>query len=107
LCDIASEYNCTARTKSWAYQTDTTESGSARKRYGLRPSIHVKALLASALSREASCLSFSGISLGSVKLSVDNAGDGIDDGGVVEGRDDEDEDRDGSLMINEYLIFCY
>jgi hypothetical protein len=46
-------------------------------------------------------LSFSGTSLGSVKLSVDNAGDGIDDGGLMEGKDDEDEDRGDSLMINE------
>jgi hypothetical protein len=60
------------------------------------PSIHAKALLASALSLAASCLSFSVTSLGSAKLSVDSAGDGMtDEGGVVE----ESEGEDGSLML--------
>jgi hypothetical protein len=61
------------------------------------PSIHEKALLASALSLAASCLSSSVISLGSAKLSVDSAGDGMtDEGGVVEERDEGDDD---SLML--------
>jgi hypothetical protein len=60
------------------------------------PSIHEKAWLASALSLAASCLSSSVISLGSAKLRVDSAGDGMtDEGGVVEGREDEDD----SLML--------
>ena len=60
------------------------------------PSIHEKAWLASALSLAASCLSSSVISLGSVKLSVDSAGDGMtDEGGVVEEREGEDD----SLML--------
>jgi hypothetical protein len=60
------------------------------------PSIHAKALLASALSLAASCLSFSVTSLGSAKLSVDSAGDGMtDEGGVVE----ESEGEDDSLML--------
>lgn len=60
------------------------------------PSIHAKALLASALSLAASCLSVSVTSLGSVKLSVDSAGDGMaEESGVVEER----EDKDDSLMF--------
>jgi hypothetical protein len=60
------------------------------------PSIHEKALLASALSLAASCLSSSVTSLGSVKLSVDSVGDGMtDEGGVVEEREVEDD----SLML--------
>jgi hypothetical protein len=60
------------------------------------PSIHEKAWLASALSLAASCLSSSVISLGSAKLSVDSAGDGMtDEGGVVEEREGEDD----SLML--------
>lgn len=60
------------------------------------PSIHAKALLASALSLAASCLSVSVTSLGSVKLSVDSAGDGMaEESGVVEEREDEDD----SLMF--------
>jgi len=63
----------------------------------------MKALLASALSWAASCLSFSVTSLGSVKLSVDNAGDGTAEEGGVEERDEGCED---SLMltINGRLI---
>ena len=61
-----------------------------------QPSIHEKALLASALSLAASCLSSSVTSLGSVKLSVDNVGDGMtDEAGVVE----EGEVDDDSLML--------
>jgi hypothetical protein len=60
------------------------------------PSIHEKAWLASALSLAASCLSSSVISLGSAKLSVDSAGEGMtDEGGVVEEREGEDD----SLML--------
>jgi hypothetical protein len=59
-------------------------------------SIHEKAWLASALSLAASRLSSSVISLGSAKLSVDSVGDGMtDEGGVVEGREEEDD----SLML--------
>ena len=36
--------------------------------------------------------------MGSAKLKVDNAGDGTDEGGLVEGRDDDD--GDDSLMVN-------
>jgi hypothetical protein len=63
----------------------------------------MKALLASALSWADSCLSFSVTSLGSVKLSVDNAGDGTTEEGGVEERDEGCED---SLMltINGRLI---
>jgi hypothetical protein len=53
--------------------------------------IHEKAWLASALSLAASCLSSSVISFGSAKLSVDSAGDGMDEGGVVEEREEEDD----------------
>jgi hypothetical protein len=64
------------------------------------PSIHEKAWLASALSLAASCLSSSVISLGSAKLSVDSAGDGMaDEGGVVEEREGEDD----SLMLTSIL----
>ena len=60
------------------------------------PSIHEKAWLASALSFAASCLSSSVISLGSAKLRLESAGDGItDEGGVVEEREGEDD----SLML--------
>jgi hypothetical protein len=60
------------------------------------PSIHAKALLAFALSLAASCLSLSVTSLGSAKLNVDSAGDGMaEEGGVEEERDAEDD----SLMF--------
>ena len=60
------------------------------------PGVHEKALLASALSLAACCLSSSVISLGSAKLSVDSAGDGMaDEGGVVAEREEEDD----SLML--------
>ena len=59
-------------------------------------SVHEKAWLASALSFAASCLSSSVISLGSTKLRVDSAGDGMtDEGGVVE----DTERDDDSLML--------
>lgn len=64
-------------------------------------SLQRKALLASALSLAASCLSLSVTSLGSVKLSVDSAGDGTaEEGG--EGCED-------SLMltINEHRCEPY
>jgi hypothetical protein len=60
----------------------------------------MKALLASALSCAASCLSSSVTSFGSAKLRVDSAGEGAaDEGGVVEGRDGEDGDESLMLMI--------
>jgi hypothetical protein len=53
------------------------------------PSIQTKALFASALSLAASCLSLSVTSLRSDKLRVDSAGEGTEEGGVVEGGDGE------------------
>jgi len=54
------------------------------------PSVHEKALLASTLSLAAACLSSSVTSLGSAKLSVDSAGEGMaDEGGAVEEREGE------------------
>jgi hypothetical protein len=72
-------------------------------------SIHEKAWLASALSLAASCLSLSVISLGSAKLRVDSAGDGMtDEGGVVEEREEEDDSLMLTININTpsvvYLI---
>jgi hypothetical protein len=64
--------------------------------------IHEKAWLASALSLAASCLSSSVISLGSAKLSVDSAGDGMDEGGVVEEREEEDD----SVMLTINARWC-
>ena len=66
-------------------------------------SIPRKALLASALSRAASCLSSSETSIGSIKLRVERAGDGIEDGGVVGDKDEED--CGDSLMIVERAAF--
>jgi hypothetical protein len=57
--------------------------------------------LASALSLAASCLSSSVISLGSARLSVDSAGDGMtDEGGVVEEREEEDDSLMLTININ-------
>ena len=69
-------------------------------------SIPRKALLASALSRAASCLSSSETSLRSVKLSVESAGDGTEEGEVVV--DEDCEDCEDSLMVVERAAFnCY
>ena len=70
------------------------------------PSIHEKALLAFVLSLAASCLSSSVTTLGSAKLSVDSAGDGItDEGGVVEEREEEDDSL--MLTINTRSARCF
>jgi hypothetical protein len=63
-------------------------------------SVHRKALLASALSLAASCLSLSVTSLGSVKLSVDSAGDGTAEEGGVEERGGVDCEDSLMLTIN-------
>jgi hypothetical protein len=62
--------------------------------------------LASALSWAASCLSFSVISLESLKLRVDSAGDGMDEEGGVEESERDGEDGEDSLMltINEHHL---
>ena len=60
--------------------------------------------MASALSWAASCLSFSVISLGSVKLSDDSAGDGMTEVGGVEERDGDGDGEELMLTINEHLI---
>ena len=99
LCFIAVEYSCAARVKSWPSQTQFSISKQAASLL----SIPRKALLASALSRTASCLSSSETSLRSVKLSVERAGDGTDEGEVVEDKDDED--CEDSLMVVERAAF--
>lgn len=71
-------------------------------------SIHEKAWLASTLSLAASCLSFSVISLGSAKLRVDSAGDGMaDEGGVVEEREEEDDSLMLTININTPSVVLF
>lgn len=66
-------------------------------------SIPRKALLASALSRAASCRSLSETSLRSVKLRVERAGDGTEDG--EEFGDKDGVDCEDSPMIVERAAF--
>jgi hypothetical protein len=85
-CAISPQSTAVRLTKSH----ELTRHGRRRiSRQAIRlgpPSIHLEALLASAFRQAASCLSFAVISFESVKISVDNAGDGTNEGGVVEGR---------------------